>query len=233
VTPVVALVVAHRGGVELERTLASVDWMAERYVVDPTEALPSAAWPARAGRWRVPGCDGWVLLLAEGECLVDGFAAALETIERSDAEAWRLAVECRAFDGVIRLRSRPVRLRRRPPYEIRVALGGELAFAGEARAPVLAAAVARHLRQLPGEAIDALNCEAGVLAALAAAGGVRPRAVRLLASGATGAARVLFGAGRGRLGWGRWIAAVLAGYRALLAEAKLWERAQLGVPPPT
>ena len=30
-----------------------------------------------------------------------------------------------------------------------------------------------------------------------------------------------------------WLTAVLAGYRGLLAEAKLWERAQLGVPPPT
>jgi hypothetical protein len=232
VTPVVALVVAHRGGEELERTLASVEWTAERYVVDPAGALSPAAWPASAGRWRDSQPDGWVVLLAEGELLSSGFAAALETIERGDAEAYRLAVECRAFTGVIRLRSRPVRLRRRPPYEIRVVLGGELAFIGEARAPVLAATVVRHLRQLPGDAIDALNAEAGVLAALAAAHGVRPRATRLLASGVTGAARVLFGSGRGRLGWGRWIAAVLTGYRALLAEAKLWERVQLGVPPP-
>jgi hypothetical protein len=232
VIPVVALVVAHRGGADLARTLASVEWMAERYVVDPGSVLSPGAWPPKTARWTAPGSGGWVLLLAEGEVVSDGFAAALETIDRSDAEAYRLAVECRAFAGVIRLRSRPVRLRRRAPYEIRVALGGELAFAGAARSPVLAAAVTRHLPRLPGDAIDALNAEASVLAALAAAGGVRPRAARLLASGMTGAARVLFGAGRGRLGWGRWIAAVLTGYRALLAEAKLWERVQLGVSPP-
>jgi len=28
----------------------------------------------------------------------------------------------------------------------------------------------------------------------------------------------------GPLGWGRWVAAVLAGYRAFVVQAKLWER---------
>jgi hypothetical protein len=233
VTPVVALVVAHRGGAALARTLASVDWMARHYVVDPGGVLSPGAWPPNAGHWAAPASSGWVLLLSEGEIVSEGFAAALETIEGTGAAAYRLAVECRAFGGVIRLRSRPVRLRRLAPYEIRVTLGGELAFAGGGRSPVLAAAaVARHLPPLPGDAVDVLNAEASMLAALAAARGVRPRFGRLIASGAAGAARVLFGAGCGRLGWGRWIAAVLAGYRALLAEAKLWERVQLGAPPP-
>ena len=232
-TPVVALVVAHRGGADLARTLASVAWMADRYVVDPGGVLSPGTWPSSAGHWTASGVHGWVLLLAEGEVVSEGFAAALAPLERSDVEAYRLAVECRAFAGVIRLRSRPVRLRRRMPHEIRVALGGELTFAESSGAPVLAAAaVTRHLPPLPGEAIDALNAEASVLAALAASRGVRPRAARLLASGLAGAARVLLGRGHGRLGWGRWIAAVLTGYRALLAEAKLWERVQLGVSPP-
>jgi hypothetical protein len=202
--------------------------------VDPAGVLPPSGWPPGVERWGAHDLSGWVLLLAEGEVVSPTFAAAVETARQGKAEAYRVAVECHAFGGVIRLRGRPVRLGRNKRYAIRVSLGGEFGFAVGGEAPVLAeAVVARHLPPLPGEAVDALNAEATALAALAAADGVRPRLGRLLSSGLAGTARVLFGKGRGRLGWGRWITAVLAGYRGLLAEAKLWERAQLGVPPPT
>jgi hypothetical protein len=234
VTPVTALVVAHRGGAALAATLASLDWATHRYVADPAGVLPPTGWPAGVGRWEAHAQPGWVLLLAEGEVVPATFASAVEAAQREDAHAYRVAVECHAFGGVIRLRGRPVRLGRNGPHAIRVSLGGEFGFATAGEAPVLAGAVVtRHLPPLPGEAVDALNAEATALAALAAAQGVRPRPGRLVSSALAGGARVLFGTGRGRLGWGRWIAAVLAGYRGLLAEAKLWERTQLGVPPPT
>jgi hypothetical protein len=215
-------------------TLASLDWVARRYVADPAGVLPPAGGPAGVERWGVGEPVGWVLLLAEGEVVPAAFAAAVESAERGDAHAYRVAVECEAFGGVVRLRGHPVRLLRTGRRAIRVFPGGELGFVTTGKVPVLGAAVvARRLPSLPAEAVDALNAEATALAALAAADGVRPRFGRLVSSGLAGGAGVLFGKGRGRLGWGRWIAAVLAGYRGLLAEAKLWERSQLGVRPPT
>jgi hypothetical protein len=229
VTPLAALVVVHRGGAALERTLASVDWAARRFLVDPAGALSPAAWPAGVGRWPAPADAGWVLLLSEGERAGDELRAILEAAPDDGPPARRLTIEHHAFGGSIRARRGSVRLCRAGCSEVRASLGGNLGFAARGAAPLLPGAVIIDpLLPLPAEAVDALNAEARTLAALAAAHGQRPRFMRLLAGGAAGAAGLLFGKGSGRLGWGRWIAAVLAGYRALLAEAKLWERTQLG-----
>jgi hypothetical protein len=152
----------------------------------------------------------------------------LEQSADGGAMARRLVIECHAFGGILRARPDRVRLCR-GAREVRASLGGGVEFAAPEGAPVLAgAAIVHPLPPLPAEAVDALNAEARTLAALAAAHGQRPRFHRLLTGGVVGAAGMLFGKGTGRLGWGRWIVAVLTGYRALLAEAKLWERAQLG-----
>jgi hypothetical protein len=232
VTAVTALVVAHRGGPALAATLASLDWTARRCVADPAAAVAADAWPPGAERWTASDPSVWTLLLMEGECVAPGFAAALASADDGNVAA-RVAIECHAFGGAVRLRGQPVRLQRGRRPEIEVALGGEVAFVTAGDAPLLTGAVVtRRLGTLPADAVDALNAEASALAALAAARGVRPRFARLLGGGVAGAARVLAGRSNAPLGWGRWIAAVLAGYRGLLAEAKLWERAQLGVPPP-
>jgi hypothetical protein len=226
-TAVTALVVVRAGGAALQTTLASVSWARRRCVTDPARVLTPASMPEGVEVWAPMQASGWILLLAEGECATDGLAGALRAIMREEPNAYRVAVECRGFGGGIRLLGRPVRLMRAAAPAIGVALGGELGFVAPRGAPVLAqVTIERPVGALPTEAVDALNADATVLAALAAAGGVRPRYRRLVASGIIGSARVLGGAGRGRLGWGRWILAVLAGYRGLLVEAKLWERAQ-------
>lgn len=228
-TTVAALVVAHRGGAALEQTLASVEWAQPRWLLDPAGALSPEAWPADVERWAGSAAGGWVLLLSEGERAGDGLRTILEAAPADGPEARSVSMEHHAFGGVIRARRGAVRLCRGPRCAVRAALGGRLAFAADGPAPPLPGAViVDPLPPLPAEAVDALNAEARTLAALAAAHGQRPRLVRLLAGGAAGAGALLFGKGSGRLGWGRWIAAVLAGYRALLAEAKLWERTQLG-----
>jgi hypothetical protein len=227
VTPLDALVLVHRGGAALERTLASVAWAQRRYFLDPAGVLAAADWPAGVERWPGSGAAGWVLLLSEGETAGKELRAVLESAPDDGTTARRLVIECHAFGGVIRGRP-PVRLCR-GQCTVRASLGGDVEFAVRERAPVLpGAALAHVLPPLPAEAVDALNAEARTLAALAAAHGQRPRFVRLLTGGLVGATGLLFGKGTGRLGWGRWIVAVLAGYRGLLAEAKLWERAQLG-----
>jgi hypothetical protein len=228
VTGLDALVVVHRGGATLERTLASVAWASRRYLLDPASVLAPGDWPAGVERW--PASDGtsWVLLLSEGETAGEPLRDVLERTADDETVARRVVIECHAFGGVIRARPR-VRLCRGVRCAVHASLGGSVEFAVREHPPVLAGgAIVHALPPLPAEAVDALNAEARTLAALAAANGRRPRFVRLVTSGLVGAAGLLFGKSAGRLGWGRWIVAVLAGYRALLAEAKLWERAQLG-----
>ena len=73
------------------------------------------------------------------------------------------------------------------------------------------------------EAVEALDADAAARASLLHALRVRPRFSALAVAPLAGAAPVLAARG-GPLGWGRWIAAVLAGYRAFVVQAKLWER---------
>ena len=227
-TPLDVLVIVHRGGAVLERTLGSVAWARRRHLLDPAGVLAPGEWPAGCESWPASGDEGWVLLISEGELAGDGLRAAIERASGDGPAARRIALECHAFGGVLRARPR-VRLRR-GVGAVRASLGGGVEFDVRERAPLLpGGAIMHELPPLPAQAVDALNAEARTLAALAAAHGQRPHFVRLLGGGVVGAAGLLFGKGTGRLGWGRWIAAVLAGYRALLAEAKLWERAQLGV----
>jgi hypothetical protein len=149
------------------------------------------------------------------------------------AAAHRVPVVCEAFGSRLRLAGSAVRLAHGLPA-VRTRLGGEIELAtATAARPLAGVAVVRFLPPLPREAVDELNADATALAALAAAGGVRARALRLPLGGVVGGGRVLLGRASARLGWGRWIAAGLAGYRALLAEAKLWEREQQGTPAPS
>lgn len=226
---VAALVVAHRGGAPLEATLAGLDWVAQKYVLDPGGALDGASWPAGAAAWTGDAQGRWLVLVAEGERVDAALEGRLAARDAEAADAHRIAVECHAFGAVLRLRRAPVRLVRGGAAPVVARLDGEIAFRATTRATTLAGtAIVRTLPPLPREAVDALNAEAAALAALAVAAGCRPRFVCLLASGLAGSGRALFGRARGRLGWGRWIAAVFGGYLALLAQAKLWERVQLG-----
>lgn len=228
--PLTALVVATRGGAALAETLASLAWVTRRCVVDPAGVLAGAAWPDAAEPWTPGSVSGWVLLLVEGERATEALAASVGRAVRESAGAYRLPVAYEAFGTSLRLAGGAVRLVRGVRHDVHVRLGGEIGLESSAPVRSLASApVVRRLPSLPREAVDALNAEAGALAALAAARGMNARALRLPAAGVVGAARVLLGRAREPLGWGRWITAVLAGYRALLAEAKLWEREQLGV----
>jgi hypothetical protein len=227
VTSLDVLVVVHRGGAVLERTLASVAWARRRYLLDPAGVLAPGERPAGAEALPMSGDAGWLLLLSEGEVAGDGLRSALERTIDDGPRAHRVSIECQAFGGVIR--ARPQLRLCRGACPVRASLGGGVEFDVREPAPVLPGGAITHaLPALPAEAVDALNAEARTLAALAPANAQRPGFAPLLGGGLVGAAGLLFGKGRGRLGWGRWIVAVLAGYRAFLAEAKLWERAQLG-----
>lgn len=230
-TGLTALIVASRGGPALQQTLDSVAFADRRCLIDPAGVLGAPA--ARTGieAWTDATSSGWVLLLLEGEFLAEGSAAVLGAAVRGPAAAFRLPVVCEAFGRRLRLMGSGLRLAHGARGGVQARLGGDVALAAVSDArPLAGASIIRRLAPLPREAVDELNADATVLATLAAARGVRARAVRLPLGGLIGGGRVLLGRGSAPLGWGRWVAAGLAGYRALLAEAKLWEREQLGMP---
>src|SRR5207253_10386881 len=72
-------------------------------------------------------------------------------------------------------------------------------------------------------AVDELDAQATTLAALLHARHVRPRAWHLVVPPLAASARALLAGGWAGGFWGRWTLAVLHGYRALVAYAKLWE----------
>jgi len=226
-----AVIVASRGGPALQQSLDSVAFAARRCVIDPAGALGATAVLRGVEPWTDAAAAGWVLLLLEGEFLAEGSAAVLADAVRGPGAAFRVPVVCEAFGSRLRLAGSGLRLAHGARGGVQARLGGDvvLAAASDGR-PLAGASIVRRLPPLPREAVDELNADATALAALAAASGVRPRAMRLPLGGLIGGGRVLFGRGSAPLGWGRWIAAGLAGYRALLAEAKLWEREQLGTP---
>ena len=64
-TPLTALVVAHRGGEALAATLTSVGWAGRRCVADPARGVPADGWPAGVERWPVADVGATVHPIAD------------------------------------------------------------------------------------------------------------------------------------------------------------------------
>jgi hypothetical protein len=76
-----------------------------------------------------------------------------------------------------------------------------------------------------GDAVEALGADATALAALAARVGRPVRTAAVCWAPLVAAARALLGRTQsGPLGLGRWVLAVLSGYRVVVGYASLWER---------
>jgi hypothetical protein len=232
--PAVAVVVlAARGDARLARALASVAWAAERLVLDPAgrvdpgglppgvrHATDAAALPADVSA-------PWVLLLAEDEVVCPALAAeiAAATAAPEPPTALCLPLELHAFGTRLRVRGRPVRLARRAG--VRLGLGRSLSFALDAsggRRGALGAPLIVEPAASLGEAVEDVDHQATVVAMLLDAAGHRARVVHMVAGSLWASGRAFAGRAKPGLGWGRWIITVLAGYRAVVAYAKLWER---------
>jgi len=229
--PVTVAVIAQRGGAALARTLAATQWAAERVVVDAGDVARELP----PGVRRVPptvdvgaaAASPWVLLLADDEQPDDGLAAAVAAAAGGAPAAWRLPRALDALGLGFRLHHAPVRLAPRPAARLRLGAGLALDLAAPApRARRLAAGVHVDRAATLDAALPALDADARALAALLVASGASPRTHRLATSFAAGAADVLAAAATAATSWrGRWIVAVLTGYRGLVAQAKLWELA--------
>jgi len=226
---VAAVVLGARGGACLARALASVGWARERIVVDPAGRLGAATLPPGVRRLERPLDLGratearWLLLLREDEVAPPGLAAAVADATASGAAAYRIGRTLDLHGRTLRLPGAPVRLARRETARLHVGAGASLALGSRAaRAGRIASRLLVEEDSLE-DAVEALDADATALAALLQALAVRPRLSRLAVAPLAAAAPVLAARG-GPLGWGRWIAAVLAGYRAFVVQAKLWER---------
>jgi len=217
---VAAVVLASRGGARLASALDGVAWAGERIVLDPAgrlgaEPLPDgvrwAGEPAEAAR------AAWLLLVEEHEAVRPSLVAAIASaLEAPGARAYRIAQEVIAFGTTLRLRHAPVRLARRDGVRLRLRTGG-------GRAPRLPERLVTNAGPTLAAAVDELDAQAATLAALLHARRVRPRAWHLVVPPLAASGRALLARGRAGGFWGRWTLAVLDGYRALVAYAKLWE----------
>jgi hypothetical protein len=232
VPQVAAVVLGTRGGERLARALAGVAWAGERIVLDPAERLGGE--PLPEGVRRVAGSTAlagltaapWVLLLAEDEVTPRALATHAAGVAGSvgPIQAYRIGQEVLALRGRLRLPGHPVRLARRANVELRLGpgLGLTLATPG-GRVGRLPVAFAIDRPTSVASVVEELDADGTALAAVLHAGDVRPRAHQLLLGPLTATARVVLGRASARLGWERWVLAVVAGYRVVVAYAKLWE----------
>jgi len=228
--PVLAVVVATRGGTRLDAALASVDWARERAVLDPVGEITPAQLPpdVRLGRdsgsLAALGSAAWLLLLGEHELATAQVAAACAAAVRDGASARPIAVEVEMLGVCFAPRVRPVRLASREGS----ALGLDRTLELELRSRstpgrALDAALLAKGGESVAAAVDALEPAGRALAALLAQLGRHPRPLALAVDPLAAFLRTLRARPTRSARMARWVAAVLTGYRVILAHAMLWE----------
>lgn len=230
--PVVAVVVATRGGSRVGTALDAVSWAAERAVLDPLGRVDAASLPTGVAHHRdtvaldAIGAAPWVLLLRDDEVAAAGLADAVgRAIAVGEPRSVRR--ELHALGATFAMRGAPLRLARRAGSRVDVRRGTDLRIrvprAGSPLEPLEPALVVAHADTLE-TALEALDADSSTAAALLDLGGRPARLRDLLSAPWIAAGRVLFARVARPVGIGRWIVAVLVGYGAVVAHAKLWER---------
>ncbi len=230
-SPTIAVVVLPvRGGARLAEAVAAAAWSDLRAVVAldgrrSPELLPRDVVTLDSPREIPRLAAQWVLLLTEIERVsadgVRAIRAAVGSAAPGDVfvlppRTVLLDMEVGEAGGLARLAGHDV------PLVLRDGLGLELSRAGGRVRPVDAALVRLRGTTLD-EAVELAGAEGDLLAALAEQGGLRGAGI--LWHPLVAATRVLLGPERGaRLGLGRWLVAVIEGYRVVVTYAKLWER---------
>lgn len=231
-TPVCAVVLAQGDAARLARALASVDWAAERIVLDPADRLSDDALPAGVRRATDPAAlpalsrSAWLLLLCENETPSPAFATAVAEAVGGAPVAWAVRRELHGLGLRLALVGAPVRLAPRRGARVTVRIGLDLVLEPAAAMLVQRIGPTLAIEWVPtlAVAVRSLDAESTTFAALLERLGRRPRLRGLLLNPWIAAARVLAARAGGRVGFGRWILAVLLGYRVVAAHAKLWER---------
>jgi hypothetical protein len=228
--PVLAVVVATRGGTRLESALASVAWARERAVLDPLGATTQAQLPpgVRVGHDAAAlpelGSAAWILLTGEHEVASEALAIACATAVRGAPSARRVPVEVETLGIRFAPRVHPVRLAPREGSRLGLDRTLELELRSpSARGPQIEAVLRATGGESVAAAIDSLAPEGRALAALLGRLGQRPGALALGADPLAALVRMLRARASGSAGLARWVAAVFASYRVTLAHVMLWE----------
>ncbi len=230
--PVVAVVVASRGGGRLTTALDAVEWASERVVLDPLGRIEPAQLPSGVAHRRdtvavdALGTAPWVLLLRDDEiappALRDAVAAAIAVGEPRGVRR-----QLHALGAVFAVGGAPIRFAGRAGTQIDVCRGSDLALRTRGvrapLAPLEPALVVAHAESLEA-ALEALDADSATTAALLDLSGRTARLRDLLWAPWMAGGRVLFARVPRPVGLARWIVAVLVGYGAVVAHAKLWER---------
>jgi hypothetical protein len=225
-----AVVVPARGGPRLAAALDALAWADVRAVLCATEAggqgsLPGDAVPLPSkGHLRELAAD-WLLIVGEEERVAPGDAPALRAAMGAarPGEVLALPVVMAALDMRVRL-ARPLARLARRDTPLRVRPGFDLEFVGDPRLRrTLDVPLVRSRGATLTDAVELAGADAATYALLvdAEADG---RGRGILWHPLAAAARALVARAGSRLGVGRWILAVLEGYRVVIAYAKLWER---------
>jgi hypothetical protein len=223
---IAAVVLPARGGPHLARALDALAWADERAVL----ALDGAALDLPPGvaivadpRRLEPSAD-WVLVLGEEERLDPGDGDAIRAAVATAPAGHVFALPCvtTALDMRVRLGRAVARLApRRTPLVVRPGLDVEFAR-GAHPVRTLDVAIVRSRGATLTDAVERLDAEATTLALLIDRSVGQGRGI--LWQPLVAGARTLLARGEGRLGLGRWVLAVLEGYRVVVTYAKLWER---------
>jgi hypothetical protein len=219
-----AVIVATRGGDPLAAALADAGWADARVVLDVVGRVGAAGdAPVLRRAAELRELDSWLVLLDESERL--GARDALALRAAVDAAGPRDGLWVRIVSDGLALRVATGRSVRVAPPGARVVLGRgmRLELGGAALRRVGSEIVVTRARGAAvGDAVAQLDAEAAVLARLAEGDG--PTIGGVLWEPLAAALATAWGrSGGGPLGLGRWVLAVLDGYRVVVAQAKRWE----------
>ena len=226
---IAVVVVVARGRDELPRALERAAWADERIVLDPADRAAGVQLPMHVVRIVDPGAldraisAPWVVLLGEDEVLDDrGVRAVRAALGHAGGEALALGVTTRTL--ALQVASAPTVLVAPRATPVVVQRGAAVGFDGRGlRVRRIDASVVRERGDTLTAALDILDGETATVAALADRGGSTGRGVVWRSAAAM--LRVLLARSpAGPLGLGRWVLAVLDGYRVVVTQAKLWER---------
>ena len=235
VPAVAAVVLASGGGARLASALASVAWAGERIVLDPAARLTREPLP-RGVRLHAGAAEPselttapWVLLLGDGEIASAAVPAAIAAAVAGAGarSAYRIPVAEEGFGATLRPPRAPIRLARRSEARLRIGPGLAVDLGPPAGHPgqLAPALIVRAAGRL-SEAVEHLDAQATTLAALLAVRRRRPRLWHLALGPLAAGGHALVARPARQSATARWFLAVLAGYRAAVTYAKLWERSR-------
>jgi hypothetical protein len=227
--PICAVVLAARGGAALRAALDAVAWADERAVLDPAGIVGGADVAAgvhlgrRADELAALGTTPWLLLLAEHEEARPPFPAAAAAAVAAGPAALSPRLELETLGVRFVMPAAPIRLAPRAGCRVELDRGCGPALVAPHPRRRLEATIRARGGDTVADAFELLQAEALVVSRVLGQLGRAGCRHGLLTSPLAASSRVLRARAESPAGLARWVAAVIAGYRVVLAQAQCWE----------